>query len=264
MERLDRLQTVLPVELPEDLLRHLAGYLDIDTRRALRLPPGRLTAERYAALRNLVAPVSYNLQWVVVCLGYVSPIVSLKERMYRYKRIRVFYTDGSFAEERVIDMETNKTNTPYHVVSSTEEPCYASQCFGLEFYKLSQAHSWYKRIPLEGYNFAMYLDPDGHWQFSLWEYRPADTVSHRVRLGPFLRGIDGVTRLEPVSMYEFDIIYTKAGEATFREWIEHHYPEYSHIKWNEGYSPVAVEDIFVNEYNGYWRQIKNIAAKYKP
>lgn len=50
---LDLLQAVLPAALPEDTLRHIASFLDIDTRRALGMPPGKLTPERYVPLQFL-------------------------------------------------------------------------------------------------------------------------------------------------------------------------------------------------------------------
>lgn len=264
------LQAVLPVALPEDILHHIAGYLDIDTRRALGFPPRKLAPKRYAALSCLTYPILHTLQWVIVSLGCISPVVSLKQRMYRYKRIRVFYTDGAFMEERVLDKEYPDKYSSYHVIPSTKGDACPSMSIYLDFYTLTQLHSWYKHNPAAGHAFAMYLNRDGRWWFSLWEHRPTDVVSHPLWLGAFLHGVEGNYTLDVVNVFGFHAIVKKAGENGFRSWIEHHYPHYSHIDWSddgrhaENNASVALEDLYVSEYTTYWNDVKNIAGKYKP
>jgi hypothetical protein len=96
---MDVLQSVLP-PLPEDVLHHIASYLDIDTRRMLGMPPRRLTSDRYAPLANLYAPIFYNIGWAGVSVCPLPPFVSFKDP-YRYKRSRRFHTDGTFLCETI-------------------------------------------------------------------------------------------------------------------------------------------------------------------
>lgn len=63
------LQTLLPAALPYGVLHHINDYLDIDTRRTLGMPPGRLTQDRYVPLANLVAPALLSFNVSILRLG---------------------------------------------------------------------------------------------------------------------------------------------------------------------------------------------------
>lgn len=92
------LQSVLPVALPEDIVWHIASFLDIDTRRALGMPPGRLPPDRYAALKHLTIPVIAPCGMVVLILPHPN------RHSYLYKRMRLMFhhRGGLLVNERLI------------------------------------------------------------------------------------------------------------------------------------------------------------------
>jgi hypothetical protein len=136
----------------------------------------------------------------------------------------------------------------------------------LDFYEFSHAHSWYKRIPLEGSDYYMFRRDNGHWDFQGWE---PECPAHRIRVGPFLQGIDGTLWGANMTMFGFHIIFERAGEVKFREWIKAHYPHYSHLEWKEDgrdieYNyPWVIEEICVGEYTKYLNEARAVAALYK-
>jgi hypothetical protein len=149
-----------------------------------------------------------------------------------------------------------------------------------DFHRFCKMHSWYKHIPLEGVDFYVYKDvgeqarnciqpeindPDGmHWYFS--QRKPSDCESFCVRLGPFLRGIEGYYGGEPI-WRGFHIIVVKAGASIFSDWINIHYPHLSHIDWSqpqvEWTHISAIEDIYLTECNRYLKAFKEGYELYK-
>ena len=134
-------------------------------------------------------------------------------------------------------------------------------------------HSWYKHITLAGKDYYVYLaqgqqprngvcpevdDPFGlHWHFST---RPPNepVESFKVRFGPFLRGIEGYWKDEPL-VNGFHIIVYDAG-TNWHPWIQEKYPHLAHIDdWRSPYIaqkyPRAVEEIYKTECAQYWEDV---------
>jgi hypothetical protein len=129
-----------------------------------------------------------------------------------------------------------------------------------EFYRFSTLHSWYKHIPLEGHDYYVSKKSDfndSQWHFS--PYKPSGCESFCVRLGPFLRGIEGYYGGEPL-WRGFHIIVEKAGESVFRQWIKTNYPHFSHIGWSHPHIEwthlSVIEELYLTEWNRYLKALK--------
>jgi hypothetical protein len=134
-----------------------------------------------------------------------------------------------------------------------------------DFLRFAKLHSWYKHIPLEGMDFYMYRDVGQqprngihaevddarglHWYFST--EKPRGIRSHKVRFGPFLRGVEGY------GVRGFHIIVGDAGEAEFQTWLSREYPEMAATKWSDA----EVKQLFVAEQNKYWESVKAAAVE---
>jgi hypothetical protein len=144
-----------------------------------------------------------------------------------------------------------------------------------DFLRLCHLHSWYKHIPLEGRDYYAFLqkgqqprnclqpqvfDAEGlHWHFSIYPPEDPNIPSYKVRLGPFLRGIEYCRSGYPRCFW-FNCIYQCAGKTKFQEWIRTHYPYFSHIDWNDTQllweDAYIIEEICMTEWNRYWADLQ--------
>ena len=139
-----------------------------------------------------------------------------------------------------------------------------------DFLRFSLLHSWYKHIPLEGYDFYVYQDVGEqprngvhpeindlsgiHWHFS--SFHDNKRPMCKVRFGPFLRGIYERENLGQC-VVDFGIIMD-INKDSLLPWIATHYPEWTSISFDEwerkSYDwkdPILIE-LFEREKEKYW------------
>lgn len=81
---------------PEDIVTSIINFLDIDTRIQLRIPPKKLTKERYEPLKGLAFPIFVNPGWTVLRLRPTT--IYIHKIGYVYQRIRRFQAEDAIVE----------------------------------------------------------------------------------------------------------------------------------------------------------------------
>jgi len=137
-----------------------------------------------------------------------------------------------------------------------------------DFERFQRLHSWYKHIPLEGQDFYAFqavgeqarngvhpqvADLSGiHWHFS--GYKPEGIESYKTRVGPFLRGVEGMHEKMSWGLW----IIRDLNPTGFRQLIETKYPQWVDVNWASIEhiidNPIVIE-LFEREVADYWDEL---------
>jgi hypothetical protein len=134
-----------------------------------------------------------------------------------------------------------------------------------DFQRFQRLHSWYKHIPFEGRDIYAFqtvgqqprnglnqetLDLSGtYWHFS--GYKPEGVESYKTRVGPFLRGVEGIHDRITWGLW----IIRKDNPEQFQQMIETKYPEWINVDWDSIEhkldDPIVIQ-LFERETGEYW------------
>jgi hypothetical protein len=98
---MDTIYDILP--FPKEIIDCIIGYLDIDSRIKLGIPPKRLTKERYIPLERLAFPIYVNYDLTILRLS--PTLIYIGKIIYKYQRIRRFcnYMKNDIVEETILE-----------------------------------------------------------------------------------------------------------------------------------------------------------------
>ena len=140
-----------------------------------------------------------------------------------------------------------------------------------DFQRFQRLHSWYKHIPFEGKEIYAFqsvgqqprnglnqevLNLSGiYWHFS--GYKPEGVESYNIRVGPFLRGVEGIHEKIAWGLW----IIRKDHHEQFQQLIQTKYPEWIDVDWDSIEHridhPIVIE-LFEREAEGYWNALKQV------